>query len=173
MNKICNRCKVSKDVSMYSKNKLEKDGLCNRCKECNMSYHWANREHKLKVQKEYREKNKVEINLKSMQHYRNNLEGYIFRTAKTRARNTGKEFNLDKEDIVIPKICPVLGIPIVSQVGKHKNTINSPSLDRLDNTRGYVKGNVWIISKLANSMKNEATPEQLKAFANWVNKTYK
>ena len=45
---------------------------------------------------------------------------------------------------------------------------NSPSIDRLDNTKGYVKGNVWVISTLANNMKNSAGFKDLHIFADWV-----
>jgi len=49
---------------------------------------------------------------------------------------------------------------------------NSPSIDRKDNSKGYTKENVWIISQQANQMKSDATPEQLKKFAKWIISEY-
>ena len=40
---------------------------------------------------------------------------------------------------------------------------NSPTLDRIDNDRGYVPGNVVVVSYMANSIKTNATAEQVLA----------
>ena len=96
--------------------------------------------------------------------------------AKRRAKNKGLEFNINKTDIDIPIICPILGIPIVKIYTKGKNsgpTSNSPSLDRIDNTKGYVKDNVRVISHKANTMKHNASPIELIRFAEWVLYNYK
>lgn len=83
-------------------------------------------------------------------------------SAKKRAKLKGLEFDIELEDIPkIPKYCPILGIEI------KPNTTNSPldsspSLDRIDNLKGYVKGNVRIISNRANRIKADATVEELK-----------
>jgi hypothetical protein len=50
-------------------------------------------------------------------------------------------------------VCPILGIPIIKQKGRFK--ANSPSLDRVNNKKGYVKGNVQVISWQANMLKGE------------------
>jgi hypothetical protein len=36
-------------------------------------------------------------------------------------------------------------------------------LDRIDPTKGYVKGNVWIVSHRANTLKGNTTHDELKA----------
>ena len=96
----------------------------------------------------------------------------MYRRAKSRAAQSGLEFNLSKEDIKIPIHCPVLGIPLSTHKGTSGGRDNSPALDRVDNSKGYIKGNVLVISHLANMMKSSANKEQLIKFSEWVQKTY-
>jgi len=96
----------------------------------------------------------------------------MYRRAKARARTSGVEFSIEKSDVVIPKICPVLGINLKHKIGSSGGSDNSPALDRIDNSKGYVKGNVQVISHLANMMKSSANVEQLQKFAAWVNNTF-
>lgn len=88
-------------------------------------------------------------------------------SAKARAKKGGLPFNLELADIVIPTVCPLLGIPIVEGhlKGKQGPSPGSPSLDRLRPERGYVKGNVWVISHRANVIKQNATPDELERIA--------
>lgn len=69
-------------------------------------------------------------------------------------------FDLEPIDFVPPETCPALGIPLLYSDGR-KLTWNSPSLDRIDPDLGYVKGNIIIVSHLANSIKNNASPSQI------------
>lgn len=78
---------------------------------------------------------------------------------KSRAKKFGLDCNLTIEDIVIPVTCPVLGI-ILGETPEGKAADNSPSVDRLDNSRGYVKGNIHVISWRANRLKSDATLEE-------------
>ena len=78
----------------------------------------------------------------------------------------GWEFDIDESDVVIPLWCPVLGIRIVLDVGKGRSD-NTPSLDRIDNQLGYVKGNVEVISWRANRLKSDATPDELRRLAKY------
>lgn len=65
-----------------------------------------------------------------------------------------------------PERCPVFNKVFVERgVGFSKW---SPSIDKIDPKKGYVKGNIQVISMLANCMKRDATPEQLKQFAQWA-----
>jgi hypothetical protein len=100
----------------------------------------------------------------------NNLNHVLWRTAKNRARLKGMEFNIDVEDIIIPSECPILGIKLVSGAARKSggNTNNSPSIDRIDSRKGYIKGNVQVISVRANWLKNNATTEELRRLANYM-----
>ena len=95
-------------------------------------------------------------------------EGLMLARAKTRARIQGLEFDIGIDDIEIPKVCPILGIELVRHKGSSGGKPASPSLDRVDNSKGYVKGNVIVLSHLANMMKSSATVEYLVKFAEWV-----
>ena len=95
-------------------------------------------------------------------------EWKMHQRAKQRCRVTGKEFNLEVSDIVIPDVCPALGIKLNINSGKPGAYRNSPSLDRIDNKKGYTKDNIQVISQLANAMKCHATNEELLTFAKWI-----
>lgn len=85
-------------------------------------------------------------------HYgRLSQEARLWRAARCRARRRGIEFDLLLEDIVIPELCPALGTPM-----------EHPSLDRLDPSRGYTADNIRVISTRANTIKNDATVEELE-----------
>ena len=86
--------------------------------------------------------------------------------ARKRAKRKGLEFNLEFSDLVIPDICPVLNLPLKVAEGKRNN--NSPSLDRVDNTKGYTKDNVKVISLRANTLKNDASIEELESIVKYM-----
>jgi hypothetical protein len=102
--------------------------------------------------------------------------------AKSRAKKYGMDFTIEMDDIVIPETCPCLGIPIQRKMERpgnlskedKKNGIryrlndNSASLDRIDSTKDYIKGNVWVISARANRIKNNSTPAELEMIASAV-----
>lgn len=88
----------------------------------------------------------------------------MFHSAKKRSRRYGIDFNIELFDIAIPDVCPLLGIKLTATQGSGKLKSNA-SLDRIDNSRGYVKGNVWVISHQANTMKNNSSIQELLDFS--------
>jgi hypothetical protein len=94
-------------------------------------------------------------------------ERTLLNYARARARKKGLAFNLTLEDVVIPTHCPVFGVPLTRQRGDKSW---SPSLDRVDNTKGYVRGNVQVISCRANDLKRTATLDEMAALGVWAMK---
>jgi len=80
--------------------------------------------------------------------------------AKSRAKKNNLPFNIELADIIIPERCPLLGIKIEST--EFRNSPNNPSLDKIIPKKGYIKDNVWVISNRANTLKNDATLQELK-----------
>ncbi len=146
------------------------------CKVCEAyyTYTWRlkNPEKALEYRKYYNESGKARENYINLAH--RNLHNHLLLRAKHNAKAKNVEFNLEIEDIIIPDKCPYLEIPLKNNVGKTKTGLkDSYSIDRIDSTKGYVKGNIQIISRLANTMKNEASLEELKTFAKNVLKLHK
>lgn len=74
------------------------------------------------------------------------------------ARQRGLEVSIEYEDIVVPSHCPVLGLPLDRRDYNH-----CPSVDRIDSNKGYIKGNIVVVSRRVNNLKSNATLDELKA----------
>ena len=109
-------------------------------------------------------------NKKDRDRRHSNVDSYkkaMLNSAKRRAKEKKLDFNIDISDIELPKVCPLLDIPLSI------NSLNrefSYSLDRIDSSKGYIKGNVWVISDRANRLKNNATLEELILLVNNLKK---
>jgi len=109
--------------------------------------------------------------------YRDDPARFLHDRARGRARRRGVHFDLTVQDIrdVWPADgrCPVFGEPLIPNIGEEGNVGKalpySPSLDRINVSKGYVRGNVAVVSQLANSIKAYATsPTQLRQVADWM-----
>lgn len=94
------------------------------------------------------------------------LENQIFNSATARAKKKKIPINITIDDIIVPDLCPVLGIKLERAVGKAKP--NSPSLDRMIPELGYVKGNIMVISHKANTIKNNSTIEEVESVLKYM-----
>ncbi len=99
---------------------------------------------------------------------RNRLK-HLVRSARVRAKKFDLPFDISHEDLVIPEFCPVLGIPILLNCGDARRIPNAPSIDKVIPSRGYVKGNVVVVSWRANKLKSDATIEELGNLARFYN----
>jgi hypothetical protein len=103
-------------------------------------------------------------------------EGYdnkrrIFRNKVHSAKATKWEWNIDFGDIEFPDVCPVLGIELDYTATRVKD--NSVSFDRIDPSKGYVKGNVAIISFRANRLKSDGNKEEFRRLYKWLDRIEK
>ncbi len=130
----CLQCNEKKELKEFPKNKDGKYGVKNFCKPCHS-------------------KNQQKRTLKYP-------ERSLLCNAKKRAKQKGIPFNLTEDDIVVPKVCPVFKKSFVFSAGKTNDF--SISLDRIDNTKGYLKDNIIVVSMKANQIKNNATIEELR-----------
>lgn len=92
----------------------------------------------------------------------------LVKYARKRALKKGLDFDEDVAEHLIelggcPSKCPILGIELSYSGGD-----SSPSLDRIDNSKGYIKGNVMIISFRANRLKSDATIYELKLISEFI-----
>ena len=90
-------------------------------------------------------------------HLRNNM----LNQARYRAKQSQSDFTITLDDIVVPEFCPYLGIKLEQARGKGPR-YGSPTLDRIDNSKGYVAGNVEVISYRMNALKRDLTLREME-----------
>lgn len=157
--KICNRCNCEKPLSEFSKNSSSKDKLQYRCKECDNKYQ-ANR----------RKENNVERREYDRQYQANKRKNFEYRlqmlinASKQRAKLKNREHSITVNDIksIFPVngCCPIFGMKLEFNNAGFRE--NSPSIDRIDSSKGYTKDNIQVISWKANRIKSYATVEELE-----------
>jgi len=140
----CNKCLERKEEKDFY---LNRGYFSKKCKDCHKRYYAANREENIKSSTGWKWRN---------------IERYLFLSCRNRAKRLGLEFNLTMEDFIIPELCPVFKTPILLEKGD-----GSPSVDRIDNTKGYIKGNVKIVSHRANTIKNIGTADEHRKIADY------
>ena len=105
--------------------------------------------------------------------YNSSIRGR-WHVAKKRSSIRNLEFNITLEylESIYPddSLCPLLSIPLDwSTPPNHPST---PSLDRIDSSKGYIKGNVQWVSWRANRLMSDATPDELLLIAQNYKKIY-
>lgn len=158
--KFCKHCKQIKSLLSFPKNPLRKSKDVDKCRECidsyskirnNVAYDSSSRNNRQKIEEHFK-----------------NPQYKMFQHARERAREKGLQFSLVLSDIKIPLYCPILAIPL--SVGFGRPHDGSPTIDRIDNSKGYTKDNVWVISYKANTIKNNSTLSELKLMVSVLEK---
>lgn len=153
MDKLCTKCGETKELEAYNKDKTKSDNLYPSCRDC------VNQQ-----KKGYRAPNHLVNNRRyerttRRDQYRADPKKYLWAVAKSRAKKFGVEFTIKPSDIVLYTTCPVTG----EELDCITNNIRTGmSLDRIDNSRGYIPGNVAIISRRANLRKSDLTIGEVK-----------
>lgn len=148
----CRICGVVKPLSSFNY-RSDSGKYRSECKPCKSDIHHRYYETKYSnIAKEKSKKKRQEDQRAS-----------LLLSCKMSARKKGLEFNITVDDIQIPEVCPILGIKLTNIQGSGRVWSNA-SVDRIDSSKGYVVGNVQVISCKANTMKQDATVEELRAF---------
>ena len=132
-------------------------------KKYNPVYKAAHKEEAAASWKTYYEENKEQLKAAQKAKYRANPLKYLIYAAKARAEKLGLDFNLSEANTRMPDVCPAFKKPFV--VGDRNL---APSIDRIDPRKGYVVGNVAIISFRANRLKMNASLAELKQLVAWL-----
>lgn len=164
--KICSKCGKELPLNAFNRgNSLY--GRRSFCRECEHSIQnspeYVARRRKNTLKKRENPEYVLKLNKADTNRRHNNVNSlklYLLNSARQRAKVKGLNFNIDITDINLPDKCPLLGIPLSSFYGKA--TGNSYSIDRIDSSKGYIKGNIWVISNRANTLKGNATLEELE-----------
>ena len=94
-----------------------------------------------------------------------NIVRMLFNESRARAKVRGVEFTITLADIPpMGTHCPLLGHPFGERVFGTRSH-NTPSIDRIDPTKGYVPGNIWVVGYRANLIKNSGTAEEHEMIA--------
>jgi len=163
---VCDSCgkQETKPKSEYDRNiKLGRNNYCSRS--CTMKAASKKNIEAIKLRANSQE------NLDRLQSYRDNQKGSLFSYTLRNVRKRFKEFDLDLkylEDLweLQKGICPYTKIKLI--LPKYTNSITDPthraSLDRMDSSKGYIKGNVQFISTSINYMKSTMSHQQTLDF---------
>jgi hypothetical protein len=89
-----------------------------------------------------------------------------FRKKKANATKTGTDFTINFGDLEFPTHCPILGIEL--DYFAENRSENTVSFDRIDSNKGYVSGNVVVISWRANRIKNDGTADEHQKIADFL-----
>ncbi len=125
----------------------------------------ASRERRNESSRKYYEKNKEVVSERQSKYKKKNKEVGLCSASKVRAKQKNLPFNLTSKYIkeIWPEDnkCPALGIDLKKGEESGTGRRHAPSLDRIIPELGYMKGNVQIVSLLANQIMSDATPDQV------------
>lgn len=163
--KICIRCHINKPLLSFTVNNATKTGLAAHCRECDAA-----------ASKRQKEKDPEKVRAYSRKYTASKRLDFQYRlqmlvnASKQRALLKNREHSITVNDLIalwpIDGNCPVFGFPLQFNSGGFRET--SPSVDRIDSTKGYTLDNIQILSWKANRIKSYATVEELEAVVSFM-----
>lgn len=105
------------------------------------------------------------------QYRKDNPYKILLQSARHRCRKSNLKFDLDEDYLrSLPiAVCPIMGYKLLPlENGKGYSTVDKPTLDRKDSSKGYVRGNVHFISWKANACKSNLTIDQVKSLLSYM-----
>jgi hypothetical protein len=144
--KICKECNQSLNLNKFSLIKKwdANSDTKNTCKKCSI---------------------KIRQTEKLNRDWKVDAARLLYKNIKSRCKRIGREFSIELEDIIIPEKCPVFGFDLKRE--DRQTWMCAPSVDRIDSSKGYIKGNVTVVSRRANILKKDATLEELEQLFNY------
>lgn len=91
----------------------------------------------------------------------------LLSSIKNRAKRNNLEYNLDKDKMYWPQVCPVFGTPL-NYNARINERDNAPSVDRIDPSKGYTLDNTVVISHRANKIKSNATLDEMIKITEYI-----
>jgi|LakMenEpi03Aug12_release.lakeMendotaPanAssembly.Ray.scaffolds.fasta_scaffold496383_1 hypothetical protein len=179
MEKQCSKCRLVKPHELFSLNKRSHDGFNNWCKECYKEYYYANAS-KINNQAKARRLTNLQPYTEYRRQYDKEREKGVtgklrsmLRSSRKRAKEKGLEHTLKLEDLqgLMVSHCPIRLKKLSwedSGTQLRQYDPDAPSLDRIDSAKGYIQGNVQIISHQANTWKNSMTLEQARMIVRYI-----
>ena len=172
----CKECKKIESNERYNRLKNDPE-FRKKHNESNRKSKLKNKEHIDEYNAEYRMRPEVIERMRNYHQERNKKSDLITRyrdivhRCQARAREKGIPCTIKWTDIqaIYIDTCPLLEIPINWDRTSGRDN-GTPSIDRVIPEKGYVPGNIRIISNLANMMKSSASKEQLYTFAKNIKK---
>src|SRR5208337_4370856 len=165
--KICRQCGYEGPIEDFHKHKRFRNGRESLCKKCQSKRVGQSRKrHAERVRLynlEYRNKNRDKV---STWNKNRPIEKRLLDGAKRRSKERNLPCLITIEDISVPECCPILGIKL--ERSPERCSGGSPSLDCIIPELGYVPGNVAVISFKANTIKNNASLQELEQVVQWL-----
>lgn len=144
--KVCKECNQSLNLNKFSL--IEKwninSGTKDVCKKCSI---------------------KIRQTEKLNRDWKVDAAKLLYKNIKSRCKRIGREFSIELEDIIIPEKCPVFGFELKRE--DKQTWMCAPSVDRIDSSKGYIKGNITVVSRRANILKRDATIDELEQLLNY------